>query len=97
MGLKQVFDIRQLKPFHRRAEGMPRPAPEKADEIAELDPGLLPEEQSYVNHYLGYADILLHEEESPTESRRSNVIELPRMQEPQARKNGNGNGHKNIA
>lgn len=66
---------------------MPKPAPEKTDELSELDPGLRPEEHSYVSHYLGYADILLNAPGS-----YSNVVELPRLQDadpPEPAKDGN--------
>jgi hypothetical protein len=87
MGVRRSFEIKRLKPYHREAERMPMPAPEKTDEISELDPNLRPEEQSYVNHYLGYADILLNAPGTP-----SNVIELSRLRDadpPEPSKNGN--------
>lgn len=84
MGIRRSFDIMKLKSFRR--EGSRIPAPEKEDQVFELDHDLRPEEQAYINHYIGYADILLEEpEEGPSsrpESLHANVIELPQMQEP---------------
>jgi hypothetical protein len=94
MRIKRVFDIRKLKPFHRELEAMPKPAPEQADELSKLDHDLRPDELAYVKHYVGYADILLNElpeEEdgaSASKSPQSNVIELPKMQDPESDGNG---------
>lgn len=77
MAAIRLFDIKRLKPFHREGDTMPNPAPEKADEISELDPDVRPEEQSYVSHYLAYADKLLN---APDEENPSNIIELPKTQ-----------------
>jgi hypothetical protein len=103
MGIKRSFDIQRLKPFHREGNRMPKPAPEKADEVFELDHDLRPDEQAYVNHYIGYADVLLNdpnqEEAAQLKSLHTNVIELPRMQDAEqaeetegAGSNGNDNG-----
>lgn len=62
---------------------MPKPAPEKADQVFDLDHDLRPDEQAYVNHYIGYADILLNHEAEEGVQPQSQVIELPRMQEPE--------------
>jgi len=59
------FDIRRLKSFHREGAHLPGTAPEDEDKIADLDPNLKPEEHSYVNHYVSYADVLLKHKESP--------------------------------
>ena len=73
MGKIKPFDIRSLKPFHRKGPHLPGTAPEDEDKIAELDPNLKPEEHSYVGHYINYADVLLNkyrkgdEEETPVE------------------------------
>lgn len=72
---------------------MPKPAPEKADTLSQLDPDLRPEEQSYVSHYLGYADVLLNSDEEAevdSEVPRSNIIELPVIQEPEEPDQDNG-------
>lgn len=87
MAAIRLFDIKKLKPFHRDSDTMPNPAPEKADQLSQLDPDLRPDEQSYVSHYLAYADKLLNEPEEETppcgpKSHRSNVIELPKTQKP---------------
>jgi hypothetical protein len=72
MPVRLAFDIRRLKPFHGQGDRIPSPAPEKADEVATLDPDLRREEQSYVSHYLGYADLLLkHSEEEGTTIRKN--------------------------
>ena len=86
MAVIRAFDIRRLKPFRRGDNSLPKPAPEKADELAQLDPGLKPDEQSYINHYLGYADVLLNESEEPVgpDRQHPNIIELPPMEEPAA-------------
>lgn len=77
-----IKDIGRLKPFHRNNPDMPKPAPEREDRIADLDPDLKPEEQSYVNHYVSYADILLSQpppEPAPTVPEfADNVIEMPK-------------------
>jgi hypothetical protein len=87
MAILRHFDIRRLKPFHREGDRMPKPAPEKADKLSDLDPDLRPDEQSYVSHYLGYADVLLNgsDEETGADAplKPSNVIELPHIEEPE--------------
>lgn len=86
MAIIRHFDLKMLKPYLSKDDRMPKPAPEKADTLSELDPNLRPEEQSYVSHYLGYADVLLDsdrpETETASDARRSNIIELPVIQEP---------------
>jgi len=59
MGSSKSFDIKNLLPFHKTAKGVPRSIRGEEEKIIELDPKLSPEEQMYVRHYLGYADILL--------------------------------------
>lgn len=82
MAIIRFFDIKRLKPFHREGDTMPKPAPEKADQLSQLDPDLRPDEQSYVNHYLGYADILLRDEKTtPDSGDHNNILELPTIQE----------------
>ncbi len=75
---------------------MPKPSLEKRDEVFDLDPELRPDEQAYVNHYLGYADLLLGAPEPAApaaipEPRPTNVIELPRMQDTEEPGDGKGN------
>ena len=86
MAVIRAFDIQRLQPFRREGSGLPKPAPEEADKLADLDPGLKPDEQSYISHYLGYADVLLNESEEQVVPGRQhpNIIELPRMEEPGA-------------
>ena len=60
---------------------MPDPTPEIEEKIAALDPDLKPDEHAYVNHYLGYADILLHKPNGPitaTPEFVDNVTEIPK-------------------
>lgn len=91
MGIIRSFDIKRLKPFHREGNRMPKPAPEKMDELVKLDPDLRPDEQSYVSHYLNYADTLLetddvYEGDAATPERPtkfSNILELPTIEEPE--------------
>jgi hypothetical protein len=59
MGTTKSFDIRNLLAFHKPGNGLPKSAGGPAEKIADLDPNLSPEEQVYVGHYVGYADILL--------------------------------------
>jgi len=87
MGIIRSFDIRRLSPFHREGDRLPKAGPERSDELASLDPDLRPDEQSYVNHYLSYADVLLKQSQEGKDGARashsqpSNVFELPRIQE----------------
>jgi hypothetical protein len=61
MAVIRSFDIKRLRPFHREGDGLPKTGPERSDELAALDPNLRPDEESYVIHYLNYADVLLNE------------------------------------
>jgi hypothetical protein len=61
MAVIRSFDIKRLRPFHREGDRLPKTSPEKSDELASLDPNLRPDEESYVIHYLNYADVLLNE------------------------------------
>lgn len=72
MAVIPSFDIKRLKPFHAESDVMRQFAPEKIDELFDLDPNLRPDEESYVNHYLKYADVLLHE---------TNVTKMPPIEE----------------
>lgn len=80
MGTIKPFDIRRLKPFHREGAHLPGTAHENEDKIAELDPDLKPEEQSYVNHYVHYADLLLDKDEVQ-EPPDQKVVEMSRKVE----------------
>jgi hypothetical protein len=80
MGIIKSFDIKNLLPFHKPGKGVPESIG-KEDKIAELDPNLSPEEQVYVAHYLGYADILLAAqvpgEEPATQDKEDKIVEMP--------------------
>ena len=56
------LDSTNLVPFKRRRNEYHLPGLQKQAEeqvIDEVDPELRPEEQGFVRHYLGYADVLL--------------------------------------
>lgn len=101
MAVIRHFDLNKLKPYLREGDRMPKPAPEKADTLSQLDPDLRPEEQSYVSHYLGYADVLLdsdsQEPETASDAPRSNIIELPVIREPQGPDEDNGGDNGKAA
>jgi len=71
--------------------------------IDEVDPALRPEEQGYVRHYLGYADIFLERAEAEPEAEEepeTEEEEIPAEPEsnngrriPKARKDGHYRGH----
>jgi hypothetical protein len=68
------LDSKSLMPFKRRRNGYHLPGLTKEIEeqvIDAVDPELRPEEQGYVRHYLGYADVMLKnaEEEAKAASR----------------------------
>jgi hypothetical protein len=61
-GIVEHLDSKNLVPFKRRRNGYHLPGLTKEKEeqvIDEVDPELRPEEQGYVRHYLGYADVML--------------------------------------
>ena len=79
---------RDLIPFRQRRNGyrLPKIETEREDEIREqLDPDLEPEEETFVLHYLRYADLLLAssaaaaqmEEADLKVPERNSVVELP--------------------
>lgn len=77
--MRKHLDSDNLIPFrrHDRAYHLPELAEETADEtMDQVDPGLDPEDQGFIRHYLGYADILLRAAE--TRAGRAKVIEMPR-------------------
>lgn len=93
------LDSTNLVPFKKRGNGYHLPGLTKEPEeqiIDEVDPELRPEEQGYVRHYLGYADIFLQrveaepetEEEPPAEPESNNGRGIPK-----ARKDGHFRGH----
>lgn len=101
MAVIRHFDLNKLKPYLREGDRIPKPAPEQADALSQLDPDLRPEEQSYVNHYLGYADVLLdsdsQEPGTGSETQPSNIIELPVIREPEGPDEDNGDDNGKAA
>jgi hypothetical protein len=97
--ITKSFDIKRLKPFHRERDRVPNPTPEIEERVAQLDPELKPDEHAYVNHYLHYADMLLHQQPSESitttpefpddisdnDNNPDNVVEMPRRQSGDAR------------
>lgn len=65
------LDSDNLVPFKRRRNGYHLPGLQKEAEekvIDEVDPELRPEEQGFVRHFLGYADVFLnHASTTPEE------------------------------
>jgi hypothetical protein len=74
MGILKSFDIKRLRPFRKNGGRLPGPANED-ERLKKLDPDLRPEEQGYVRHFLGFADVLLGEKE------QSNVMEMRRKED----------------
>ena len=87
MPIIKFFDIKRLKPFHRQRSRVPDPTPEIEEKVAALDPDLKPDEHAYVNHYVGYADILLHEPSQRTTATpefTDNVAVMPKRAEEES-------------
>ncbi len=64
---------KNLLPFRKKRNGfrLPGAATEEEEQmVEEVDPKLRPDEQGFVRHYLGYADVLLN---SPAPPERSNL------------------------
>jgi hypothetical protein len=90
------LDSKNLVPFKRRHNGyhLPRLQKEAEDQVIdEVDPELRPEEQGFVRHFLGYADVLLNhananpEEEPPEEApseQTTNLIKMPERKDEAA-------------
>ena len=77
MGIIKSFDIRRLTPFRKRDEGMPESAA-TGENLADLDPNLRADEESYVRHYLNYADRLLSSESAKdSKAEGPTVIQMP--------------------
>ncbi|HLJ29442.1 MAG TPA: hypothetical protein VKY85_22225 [Candidatus Angelobacter sp.] len=93
------FDIKRLKQFHRHGNQMPKPAPEEADKISDLDPDLKPDEQMYVGHYLAYADVLLNDlkNQGAGDQPLSSVVELPQMEDFSVPEESDNNGNDKAA
>jgi hypothetical protein len=80
---------RDLVPFRRRSNGyrLPKIESERDDEIRQqIEPDLDPEEETFVLHYLRYADTLLAMDETAAHldqaagasiPEKGNVLELP--------------------
>jgi hypothetical protein len=65
------LDSKNLMPFKKRRNAYLLPGLTKGIEeqvIDEVDPELRPEEQGYVRHYLGYADVMLKNAEAEAEA-----------------------------
>jgi hypothetical protein len=77
MGILKSFDIKRLRPFRKNGGRLPGPAAED-ERLKMLDPDLRPEEQSYVRHFLGFADVLLGRER---EQEQTNVVEMRRKED----------------
>ena len=76
MGIIKSFDIKNLLPFKKR-DGVPGHVRGLEEKMIELDPTLSHEEQTYVAHYVGYADRLLGNLEPHREPMEKRVIEMP--------------------
>jgi len=82
MGTIKSFDIKNLIPFKKR-DGMHENVRGMEEKIVELDPTLNHEEQVYVGHYIGYADLLLGTPEPQQEPIEKRIIKMPpRNHEP---------------
>jgi hypothetical protein len=104
--MTEHLDSTNLMPFKRRQNGYHLPALAKeADEqiIDEVDPQLRPEEQSFVCHYLNYADILLKragkaEDKPPKPSKGpSDRDKITEISKSNGTGSSNGTGPKNRA
>jgi hypothetical protein len=92
-GLVDHLDSKNLIPFKKRRNGYHLPGLTKEVEeqvIDEVDPELRPEEQGYVRHYLGYADVMLKSAEA--EQEQEEAAEEGGRQQTQAR----GAEHTNL-
>ena len=94
------LDSSKLVPFRKRGNGYHLPGLTKEHEeqiIDEVDPELRPEEQGYVRHYLGYADIFLQRAETEPETETEEHPAAPESNNgngiPRARKDGHYRGH----
>lgn len=85
MGNPKSFDIKNLLPFHKVQSNVPWSVGGEKEEITKLDPNLSSEEQTFIRHYLSYADILLQRSQDELDSSASTkeeilgerVIEIP--------------------
>jgi hypothetical protein len=84
------LESKNFEPFKKRGRNgyhLPNLGKEQDEQVInDVDPELRPEEQGYVRHYLGYADIMLkHAEEEPPEQPDAShdagkVTEMPRKE-----------------
>jgi hypothetical protein len=88
------LDSKNLVPFKRRRNGyrLPVLTREEGEKIIDdVDPELRPEEQSFVRHYLGYADVMLksadEETVQPESATPDNVTEMPSPQKDDKKDN----------
>jgi hypothetical protein len=80
--MSKHLDSENLIPFRSRDSGyhLPQLSKEVDEEtVDEVDPGLGPEDQRFIRHYLGYADVLLH-------AQRGRLIETRRREGSRKRK-----------
>jgi hypothetical protein len=100
------LDSTNLMPFMRRRHStyhLPDLAMEADEQIIDaVDPQLRPEEQSFVRHYLNYADILLkntrESEESPRKPKGpSDDDKVTEISKSDGTGSSNGAGSKNRA
>jgi hypothetical protein len=89
---------RNLVPFRRRhgKYNIPGMTSENQVSMDRVDPDLSPEEQSYVRHYLGYADALIRSaEENASLSREGDSSAMSIDQPPAEGTNEPGSDKKN--
>jgi len=83
------LDSKNLVPFKRRRNAYHLPGLQKEAEeqlIDEVDPELRPEEQGFVRHFLGYADVFLNHANAMSEEELSQEpAGEPSSQEPSSR------------
>ena len=80
---------KDLIPFRRRrnAYKLPKMGKEEEEQIIDaVDPNLKPEEQGFVRHYLGYADVFLGDEAKRNDRRASDNPQSSVAANPEATK-----------
>lgn len=63
MAIIKTFDFKRLRPFRKSGNQIPRLNGDE-ERLQQYDPDLKPEEESYVRHYLSYADVLLEKDQT---------------------------------
>ncbi len=79
---------KNLLPFRKKRSGfrLPGAATEEEEQmVEEVDPKLRPDEQGFVRHYLGFADVLLNSEAPPE---RTNLTTLIPRDKPVEKEHG---------